>query len=47
MNKSKRIFLFLFVLFMIAIFYFIYDFSKRTTFPGKKKSQTESAAIGY
>ena len=40
MDTKKKVFLFIFVLFMLLIFFFLYDFSKKTTFPGKKKPTT-------
>ncbi len=41
MQKNKKIFLVLFVLFMLAILYISYDISKRTTFPGSKGNLKE------
>ena len=41
MQKNKKIFLALFVLFMLIILYVSYDISKRTTFPGSKGNLKE------
>ncbi|AMQ57014.1 hypothetical protein [Algoriphagus sanaruensis] len=41
MTKSKKIFLALFVVFMIIILYISYDISRRTTFPGSKGNLKE------
>lgn len=41
MQKNKKIFLFLFVLFMLAILYLSFDISRRTTFPGSKGNLKE------
>jgi zona occludens toxin (predicted ATPase) len=41
MQKNKKIFLFLFVLFMLIILYVSYDISSRTTFPGSKGNLKE------
>lgn len=41
MQKNKKIFLLLFVLFMIIILYVSYDISRRTTFPGSKGNLKE------
>ena len=41
MQKNKKIFLLLFVLFMLVILYVSYDISRRTTFPGSKGNLKE------
>jgi hypothetical protein len=41
MQKNKKIFLFLFVVFMVIIIYVSYDISRRTTFPGSKGNLKE------
>jgi hypothetical protein len=41
MQKNKKIFLFLFVVFMLVILYVSYDISSRTTFPGSKGNLKE------
>ena len=41
MQKNKKIFLALFVLFMLVILYVSYDISRRTTFPGSKGNLKE------
>lgn len=41
MQKSKKIFLLLFVVFMLIIVYVSYDISRRTTFPGSKGNLKE------
>jgi len=41
MQKNKKIFLFLFVVFMLIILYVSYDISSRTTFPGSKGNLKE------
>ena len=41
MQKNKKIFLALFVLFMLIILYVSYDISRRTTFPGSKGNLKE------
>jgi hypothetical protein len=39
MQRSKKIFLFFAFLFLGIIGFIVYDFSRRTTFPGKKASE--------
>ncbi len=41
MQKNKKIFLFLFVVFMLIVIYVSYDISRRTTFPGSKGNLKE------
>lgn len=41
MTKQKKIFLILFVIFMIAMLWIGYDISQRTTFPGSKGNLKE------
>jgi hypothetical protein len=41
MNRSKKVFLILSVVFLLLLFYASYDFSKRTTFPGSKPQLKE------
>lgn len=41
MQKNKKIFLLLFVFFMVVILYVSYDISRRTTFPGSKGNLKE------
>jgi len=41
MNRSKKIFAFLSVIFLLLLFYASYDISTRTTFPGSKPQLKE------
>ncbi|MEM6358673.1 MAG: hypothetical protein AAF149_18190 [Bacteroidota bacterium] len=41
MSNSKRIFLFLALLFLLLMVYVSYDISRRTTFPGSKPQLKE------
>jgi hypothetical protein len=41
MQKNKKIFLVLFVVFMLIVIYVSYDISRRTTFPGSKGNLKE------
>jgi len=41
MQKNKKIFLFIFVVFMLIILYVSYDISRKTTFPGSKGNLKE------
>lgn len=41
MQKNKKIFLILFVLFMLIMLWIGYDISQRTTFPGSKGNLEE------
>lgn len=41
MNKSKKIFLVLLVVFMLIMLWIGYDISRRTTFPGSKGNLKE------
>jgi hypothetical protein len=41
MQKNKKIFLFLFVVFMLIVIFVSYDISRRTTFPGSKGNLKE------
>lgn len=45
MSRSKKVFLILAVIFFIAMLYFAYDFSSRTTFPGHKREMEEKATV--
>jgi hypothetical protein len=36
MNKSKKIFLFIVILFIVGLGFASYDIARRTTFPGSK-----------
>lgn len=47
MSRSKRIFLFLAILFFILLFYASYDISRRTTFPGSKPQLKERIKKDY
>jgi hypothetical protein len=44
MKTSKKIFLFLSLLFFLGLMFVGYDISRRTTFPGSKKHLKESIA---
>jgi len=39
LKRSKIIFLIAAMIFLIIVMFFIYDFSKKTTFPGKSSEQ--------
>ncbi|WP_343852219.1 hypothetical protein [Algoriphagus jejuensis] len=41
MTKNKKIFLAVFVVFMLIMFWIGYDISRRTTFPGSKGNLEE------
>jgi len=41
MQKNKKIFLIIFVIFMLIMFWIGYDISRRTTFPGSKGNLKE------
>jgi hypothetical protein len=41
MSRSKKIFLFIAIIFFGVLIYFSYDFSRRTTFPGSKPQLKE------
>lgn len=41
MSKNKKIFIILFVIFMLIMFWIGYDISRRTTFPGSKGNLKE------
>ncbi|WP_166637249.1 hypothetical protein [Algoriphagus boseongensis] len=41
MQKNKKLFLILFVIFMLIVLYIGYDISSRTTFPGSKGNLKE------
>ncbi len=41
MQRNKKLFIILFVLFMIIMFWIGYDISQRTTFPGSKGNLKE------
>jgi len=46
MKKQKILFLIIAVLFLLILFYFIYDFSTKTTFPGGDSKKTEKEVSG-
>lgn len=41
MNRSKKIFAALALLFFLLLMYIVYDISTRTTFPGARTPETE------
>lgn len=41
MARNKKIFLILFIIFMVTMFWIGYDISQRTTFPGSKGNLKE------
>lgn len=41
MQKKKKVFLVLFILFMLLVLYIGYDISRKTTFPGSKGNLKE------
>lgn len=41
MNRNKKIFAILFLIFMLIMLWVAYDISKRTTFPGSKGNLKE------
>ena len=41
MKKSKIIFIILSIIFLCVIMYFVYDFSKKTKFPGNADKKHE------
>jgi len=41
MNRSKKIFLFIAIIFFVLLIYASYDISTRTTFPGSKPQLQE------
>lgn len=47
MTRSKKIFAWLAVIFLIALFYASYDISTRTTFPGSKSQLKERLQNKY
>jgi hypothetical protein len=47
MNKSKKIFIGLAIVFMILLFYASYDIGSRTTFPGSKSQLKERLKKNY
>ena len=47
MTRSKKIFAWLAVIFLIALFYASYDISTRTTFPGSKSQLKEMLQNKY
>ena len=47
MNRSKRIFLIVAILFFGGLIYLSYDISKRTTFPGSKSQLKERLKKDY
>ncbi len=46
MNRNKKIFLVLFIIFMLIIAWIGYDISTRTTFPGSKGNLKERITTG-
>ncbi|MFP4089781.1 MAG: hypothetical protein ACLFUB_01085 [Cyclobacteriaceae bacterium] len=44
MKRSKKIFLWVAVIFILIILYFSYDIASRTTFPGSKPNLKERIA---
>jgi hypothetical protein len=46
MNKNKKLFLILFVIFMLIMCWVGYDISQRTTFPGSKGNLKERIITG-
>ncbi len=47
MTRSKKIFIFVCVLFLIGLVYLSYDISSRTTFPGSKSQLKERLKKQY
>lgn len=41
MRRSKKIFIFCIIIFVLAVAYIAYDIASRTTFPGAKESVKE------
>lgn len=39
MDKNKKIFLVIALIFLLIVFYIAYDISTRTTFPGQNRNQ--------
>jgi hypothetical protein len=46
MSRSKKIFLLAAIAFFIALTYFTYDFSRRTTFPGSATEPSSGVPSG-
>ncbi|MFC3414744.1 hypothetical protein [Algoriphagus hitonicola] len=46
MQKNKKLFLLLFVIFMLLMLWIGYDISQRTTFPGAKGNLKERISTG-
>ncbi|MGM0946150.1 MAG: hypothetical protein ACQEW9_13275 [Bacteroidota bacterium] len=46
MQKNKKLFLLLFVIFMLIMLWIGYDISQRTTFPGSKGNLKERISTG-
>jgi hypothetical protein len=46
MQKNKKLFLILFVIFMLIMGWIGYDISQRTTFPGSKGNLKERISTG-
>ncbi|KPQ19019.1 MULTISPECIES: hypothetical protein [Algoriphagus] len=46
MNKGKKIFLILFIIFMAIMLWIGYDISQKTTFPGSKGNLKERISTG-
>jgi len=46
-RRSKIIFLIITIVFLIIVMFFIYDFSRKTTFPGSSQDEikTEESAL--
>jgi hypothetical protein len=47
MNKSKKIFVAIAIVFLLALIYASYDISTRTTFPGSKSQLKEGLKKDY
>jgi hypothetical protein len=47
MNKSKKIFVAIAIVFLLALLYASYDISTRTTFPGSKSQLKERLKKDY
>ncbi|WP_017729889.1 hypothetical protein [Nafulsella turpanensis] len=45
MKRSKKVFLLLAIIFLLIVFYIVYDMSQRTTFPGQEPADTEENLI--
>jgi hypothetical protein len=47
MNRSKKIFVAISIVFLLALLYVSYDISRRTTFPGSKSQLKERLKKDY